>query len=160
MQTAFILRPFKTDDLHGVMSINRACLPENYSSYFFMDLHERYPATFIVADQDGFLAGYIMCRIETGFSCFSKFGISKKGHVVSIAVLEQYRRKGVGSALIKEAMKNMQLYKAKECYLEVRVSNNPAVNMYKELEFSIVRTAQGYYADGEDAFVMAKKLKK
>lgn len=160
MQTAFILRPFRPDDLDGVMGINRACLPENYSSYFFMDLHERYPATFIVAEQDRILAGYIMCRIETGFSSFSKFGISKKGHIVSIAMLEKYRRKGVGSALIKEARKNMQLYKAKECYLEVRVSNIPAVEMYKKLGFDIVRTTQGYYADGENAFVMAKKLKK
>ena len=158
MQTAFTIRPFKADDLEEVMRINRACLPENYSPLFFMDLYERYPSTFIVAEQEGDLAGYIMCRIETGFSSFSLLGIAKKGHVVSIAVLPKFQHKGVGSALMKETMKNMR-FKAKECYLEVRVSNLPAVDMYKKLGFDIVRTTHRYYADREDAYVMAKKLK-
>lgn len=158
MQTAFTLRLFKTDDLEEVMRINRVCLPENYSPYFFMDLYERYPSTFIVAEQERGLAGYVMCRIETGFSSFSRLGISKKGHVVSIAVLPKFQHKGVGSALMNEAMKNMRLYKAKECYLEVRVSNLFAVGMYKKLGFDIVRTAHRYYSDGESAYVMAKRL--
>ncbi len=152
------MRSFKPDDLQSVMSVNRVCLPENYSPYFFMDLYERYPATFIVAEQEGAVIGYIMCRIETGFASFGLFGIAKKGHVVSIAVLPEYQHRGVGSALMKEAMKSMPLYKAKECYLEVRVTNSPAVRMYEKLGFRIVRKSDGYYADGEDAYVMAKKL--
>lgn len=123
-----------------------------------MDIYDRYPATFIVAEQEQNIIGYIMCRIETGFSNFGLFGISKKGHVVSVAVLPAHQRKGIGSALIKEATKNMRSYRAKECYLEVRVSNVPAVKMYKKLEFQVIRTKRGYYADGEDAYVMAKKL--
>ncbi|MDH5448134.1 MAG: ribosomal protein S18-alanine N-acetyltransferase [Candidatus Bathyarchaeota archaeon] len=159
MQTTFTLRPFKPGDLEKVVSINRVCLPENYSHYFFMDIYERYSATFIVAEQEQNIVGYIMCRIETGFSSFGLFGIPKKGHVVSVAVLPGHQHKGIGSALMKEAMKNMRLYRAKECYLEVRVSNVPAVNMYKKLGFQVVRTKRGYYADEEDAYVMAKKLK-
>ena len=158
MQTTFTLRPFKPSDLEQVININRVCLPENYSTYFFMDLYERYPATFIVAEQERDVVGYIMCRIETGFTSFGLFGISKKGHVVSVAVLPEYQHKGVGTALMKEAMKNMRLYKAKECYLEVRVSNVPAVSMYKKMGFQVVRRAREYYADKEDAYVMAKKL--
>jgi len=159
LQTTFTLRPFKPSDLEKVMNINRVCLPENYSPYFFMDLYERYPATFIVAEQERNVVGYIMCRIETGFSSFGLFGISKKGHVVSIAVLPKHQHKSVGTALMKEAMKNIRLYKTKECYLEVRVSNVPAVGMYKKLGFQVARTKRGYYADGEDAYVMAKNLK-
>jgi ribosomal-protein-alanine N-acetyltransferase len=158
LQTTFTLRPFKPGDLEKVISINRVCLPENYSHYFFMDIYDRYPATFIVAEQEQNIIGYIMCRIETGFSNFGLFGISKKGHVVSVAVLPAHQRKGIGSALIKEATKNMRSYRAKECYLEVRVSNVPAVKMYKNLEFQVIRTKRGYYADGEDSYVMAKKL--
>jgi ribosomal-protein-alanine N-acetyltransferase len=124
-----------------------------------MDIYDRYPATFIVAEQEQNIIGYIMCRIETGFSNFDLFGIPKKGHVVSVAVLPAHQHKGIGSALIKEATKNMRLYRARECYLEVRVSNVPAVNMYKKLGFQVIRTKRGYYADGEDAYVMAKKLK-
>jgi ribosomal-protein-alanine N-acetyltransferase len=142
------------------MHINRVCLPENYSPYFFMELHKRYPATFIVAEQENDIVGYIMCRIETGFSNFGLLGIGKKGHVVSVAVRPEYQHKGIGSALMKEAMKNMKLYKAKECYLEVRVTNTSAVSMYKKLGLQIARTSNGYYADGESAYVMAKKLPK
>jgi len=159
LQTTFTLRPFQPGDLNDVININRVCLPENYSSYFFMDLYERYPATFIVAVEGNDVVGYIMCRIETGLTSFGLFGITKKGHVVSIAVLPKHQRKSVGTELMKEAMKNMRLYKAKECYLEVRVSNTAATAMYKKMGFEIARTSQGYYADGEGAYVMAKKLR-
>jgi ribosomal-protein-alanine N-acetyltransferase len=125
-----------------------------------MELHKRYPATFIVADQENDIVGYIMCRIETGFSNFGLLGIGKKGHVVSVAVVPEYQQKGIGSALTQKAMKNMRVYKAKECYLEVRVTNTTAITMYKKLGLQIVRTSSGYYADGESAYVMAKKLAK
>jgi [ribosomal protein S18]-alanine N-acetyltransferase len=85
-------------------------------------------------------------------------GISKKGHVISIAVLPGHHRKGVGYKLIQEATRAMANYKAKECYLEVRESNIPAIQLYKKLKFEIARTNRNYYADGEDAFVMALQL--
>ncbi len=158
MQTTLTLRPFKPSDLEKVVHINRLCLPENYSSYFFMDLYERFPATFIVAEQNHEIVGYIMCRIERGFSSFGLFGIAKRGHVVSVAVLPKNQRKGVGIALMVDAMKSMRLYKANECFLEVRVTNIAAVAMYRKLGFQIISNSRGYYADGEDAYVMAKKL--
>jgi len=134
------------------------CLPENYSSYFFMDLYERYPETFIVAEVYGEVVGYIMCRIETGLPGFGLLGISKRGHVISIAVLPEYQRKGIGQALMEEAILNMRTFNAKECYLEVRVSNTSAINLYKKLGFETSRTINGYYADGEGAAVMVRKL--
>lgn len=145
-------------DLQSVMHINRVCLPENYSDYFFVDLYQRHPETFIVAEQDSEVIGYIMCRIETGLSNFGFSGLIRKGHVVSVAVLPQYRRKGVGEALIKEAMNGMRKYNAKQCFLEVRVTNIDAISLYKKLGFEITRTIHGYYADGEDAYLMNKKL--
>ena len=157
MQLTFTLRPFKPSDLQKVMYVNKICLPENYTTVFFLDLYERFPETFIVAEIDGEVVGYIMCRIETGFSN-SSFGIGKKGHVVSVAVLTQYRGCGIGQALLKEAMKGMRKYNAKEIYLEVRVSNDSAVSLYKKLGLEVRRTAKGYYLDGEDAYIMAKKL--
>src|SRR4030042_2737683 len=123
MQQTFKLRKFEPDDLQDVMQINRVCLPENYTDMFFMDLHERFPQTFIVAEQDHELVGYIMSRIEVGLSNFGLGGLIRKGHVVSIAVMPQSRRKGIASALIKRAMEGMGYYKAKQIYLEVRVTN-------------------------------------
>jgi len=158
VQETFRLRKFEMQDLQKVMFINRVCLPENYTDYFFLDLYRRFPESFIVAEQNGEIVGYIMCRIELGFSNFGFSGLIKKGHIVSIAVLPEFRRKGIAKALINRAMEGMKLYKAKQCFLEVRVSNVPAVNLYKSLGFQITKTIHGYYADGEDAYVMSKKL--
>jgi ribosomal-protein-alanine N-acetyltransferase len=158
MQQAFTLRKFKPDDLQAVMQINRVCLPENYTDMFFVDLHERFPETFIVAEDKTGLLGYIMCRIEVGLSSMGLGGLIRKGHVVSIAVLPQARRMGVASGLIKAAMEGMNYYKAKQIYLEVRVTNNAGVMLYKKLGLEVSRTINGYYSDGEDAYVMTKKL--
>ena len=158
MQQTFNLRKFDPDDLQGVMQINRVCLPENYTDFFFMDLHQRFPETFIVAEENKEIAGYIMCRIEVGLSNLGLGGLIRKGHVVSIAVLPQSRRKGVAKALINRALEGMRYYKARQCFLEVRVTNDVAVSLYKKLGFEVTRTLSGYYSDGEDAYVMTIKL--
>jgi ribosomal-protein-alanine N-acetyltransferase len=154
-----MVRLFGLQDLASVTRINRLCLPENYTDYFFVDLFKKYPETFIVAEESGEVVGYIMCRVEVGLSSFGLGGLLKKGHVVSVAVLPEHRRRGVAEAIIKKAMENMQVaYKAKQCYLEVRVTNEPAVALYRKLGFEVTRTINGYYADGENAYVMSKKL--
>jgi ribosomal-protein-alanine N-acetyltransferase len=158
LQETFELRKFSIKDLQSVTYINRVCLPENYTDYFFVDLHRRFPETFIVAEEDGEVVGYIMCRIELGLSNLGFGGLMKKGHIVSVAVLPNYRRKGVGQALVTKAMEGMRLYNAKQCFLEVRVTNTAAIDLYKKLGFQITRTIHGYYADGEDAYVMSMKL--
>jgi ribosomal-protein-alanine N-acetyltransferase len=158
MQQTFNLRKFVPDDLQGVMQINRVCLPENYTDFFFVDLHQRFPETFIVAEENEKIVGYIMCRIEVGLSNFGFGGLIRKGHVVSIAVLPQSRRKGVAQAIITRALEGMQYYKAKQCFLEVRVTNEAGVSLYKKIGFEITRTINGYYSDGEDAYVMTKRL--
>ncbi len=158
MLQTFNIRKFKESDLQSVMELNRVTLPENYTDYFFLDLFERFPDTFVVAELEGKIVGYIMCRVEVGLSNFGLGGLIRKGHVVSIAVLPMARRKGVASALINSALEGMQTYKAKQCYLEVRVTNDAGVNLYKKIGFEVTRTAHGYYSDGEDAYVMSKKI--
>ncbi|UCF45314.1 MAG: GNAT family N-acetyltransferase [Candidatus Bathyarchaeota archaeon] len=158
MQQTFKLRKFTPDDLQSVLQINRVCLPENYTDVFFIDLHQRFPETFIVAEEGGKIVGYVMCRIEVGLASLSLGGLIRKGHVVSIAVLPQGRRKGAAQALMNKAIEGMRYYKAKQCYLEVRVSNSAGVALYKKLGFEVSRTSNGYYSDNEDAYVMTKTL--
>jgi ribosomal-protein-alanine N-acetyltransferase len=158
VQTTFNVRRFRPDDLDSVMHINQVCLPENYASYFFTELYGRFPETFIVAEENGKIIGYVMCRIETGLPDFGLLGISKRGHIISIAVLPENQRGGIGTALMEEVMHGMRFYKAKEWFLEVRVTNTPAVNLYKKFGFQTNKIAHGYYNDGEDAYIMSVKL--
>jgi ribosomal-protein-alanine N-acetyltransferase len=156
----FNIRKANDSDILTVMQINQETLPENYPEFFFRDLLNKYPETFIVAESDGKIIGYIMCRMEGGIS---NFGISwvRKGHIVSVTVLPEYRRQGVGTELITHAITAMaESYDAKEVILEVRVSNSPAIAMYGKLKFSQIRTIRSYYRDGEDALLMAIQTSK
>jgi ribosomal-protein-alanine N-acetyltransferase len=155
------LRRFEPRDLAYVVHVNRVCLPENYSNGFYMDLYESYPETFIVAEIDGEIIGYIMCRIESGFLGMSlrNLSLSKKGHIISIAVLPEHRNKGVGQTLIRQALQAMFThYEACSCYLEVRASNDNAIKLYKKAGFEVEKTIRGYYSDGENAYIMSRKL--
>ena len=158
LQDMFRLRKFIINDLETVTRINQTCLPENYTDFFFIDLARRFPETFIVAEENGEVVGYIMCHIEVGLSNFGLGGLTKKGHIVSVAVMPEHRRKGVGEALVTKAIEGMRLYGAKQCYLEVRMTNEEAIKLYKRLGLEVTRTIRSYYADGEDACVMSRKV--
>jgi len=150
-----ILRRCELGDIIPVMEINLRTLPEHYSDYFYESLLEELPEAFIVAEISGKIVGYIMCKMEHGFSNFKKLGFVKKGHVVSIAVMNEYRSKGFGSAQVNESIKGVKIRQCSELYLEVRCSNNDAVRLYEKLGFSITQRLKAYYRDGEDAYVMA-----
>ena len=154
----YSLRGFAPSDLDAVMNINRVCLPENYAPYFFLDTYNTLPEAFIVAEYQGRVVGYIMCRLEHGFSDLRKLRFAKKGHIVSVAVLPEFRTAGMGYQLVQQALSAMLAHRADECYLEVRVNNYPAINLYKKLGFDVARTIPRYYFDASDAYVMAKVL--
>jgi ribosomal-protein-alanine N-acetyltransferase len=151
----YIIRRCELSDLIPVMEINLKTLPEHYSDYFYESLLAEMPEAFLVAEHHGKLVGYIMCKTEYGFSNFKKLGFVKKGHVVSVAVLEEHRKKGLGSAIVEEAIKGVKERRCDELYLEVRCSNNEAVRLYEKLGFFIKQRLKTYYRDGEGAFLMA-----
>jgi [ribosomal protein S18]-alanine N-acetyltransferase len=151
----YTIRRCEDRDLTPVVNINMVTLPEHYSDYFFQSLLRELPEAFIVAEFHDDVIGYIMCKIEFGFSNFRKLGFVKKGHVVSVAVLDQHRGKGVGKALMLEGINGVVSRKSDEIYLEVRISNTQAVRMYQNLGFQIKSRLRSYYRDGEDAYLMA-----
>jgi ribosomal-protein-alanine N-acetyltransferase len=150
-----MIRRCEAKDLPTVVDINMLTLPEHYSDYFFESILRELPESFIVAELYDKVVGYIMCKIEFGFSNFRKLGFVKKGHVVSVAVLNEHRNLGLGKALMLEGINGVIARKTDEIYLEVRVSNESAVRMYERLGFQIKSRLRAYYRDGEEAYLMA-----
>ena len=152
------IRRAEPSDLISIMEINLKTLPEHYSDYFYESLLAELPEAFIIAEIGGKHVGYIMCKTEYGFSNFKKLGFVKKGHVVSIAVVDEFRKKGIGNALVEESVNGVKLRNCDEFYLEVRCSNNDAVRLYEKLGFVIKQQLNAYYRDGEAAYLMAIEL--
>ena len=152
------IRRAEPADLIPVMEINLKTLPEHYSDYFYESLLAEIPEAFLVAEISGKIAGYIMCKTEYGFSNFKRLGFVKKGHIVSVAVVDEFRKKGIGKALVEESVNGIRIKKCDEFYLEVRCSNNEAVGLYERLGFAIRQQLKTYYRDGEDAYLMAIEL--
>ncbi|MDQ6724244.1 MAG: GNAT family N-acetyltransferase [Thermoproteota archaeon] len=126
--------------------------------YFFESLLREIPEAFVVAELENEIVGYIMCKLEFGFSNFRKLGFVKKGHVVSISLLEKHRGKNIGEALMIEGINGVVTRKGDEIYLEVRTSNLTAIKLYEKLGFQTKSILKSYYRDGEDANLMALDL--
>ena len=156
--TDYILRKAKEEDINGVIHVNGEALPEHYTLSFYNSVLTTNPNTFLVIDFNGKIVGYHMGRIEYGFSLKGKPQFIKKGHVISIAVLPEHRRKGLGTALIQMALDEFWKNGCQVSFLEVRVSNEPAIEIYKKIGYNITERTRGYYNDGEDAYVMEKRL--
>ncbi|MFX0057284.1 MAG: GNAT family N-acetyltransferase, partial [Candidatus Heimdallarchaeota archaeon] len=121
--SAVSIRRCRLEDLEGVIEVNEKELPEDYPYFFYKSILDNFPDSFLVAINDmGKVIGYIMWRVEKTPSPHS-LKISNKGHLVSIAISKEYRRKGIGGALLSNSMEEVKRYKIDEFVLEVRVSN-------------------------------------
>lgn len=155
----YLVRNATHGDIDKVIEINMAALPEHYPRSFFVELLENWGKSFFVVESpERDVVGYVMCRVEIKPGFFRKL-LVRSGHIVSLAVLENHRRKGLGYALMAHAMKSLyDDYNCSETYLEVRVSNTPAIKLYEKLGYKVAKVEKAYYLDGEDAYVMARKL--
>jgi ribosomal-protein-alanine N-acetyltransferase len=79
-------------------------------------------------------------------------------HVSTIAIAPRWRRKGLAQLLLTELLKRGVALGARRATLEVRVSNIAAQKLYQKCGFRIISKQKRYYADHEDAFIMATPL--
>ena len=75
---------------------------------------------------------------------------SQDGHIISIAVLPQRRRKGIGTQLLRRVMKTPRIEKV---WAEVRRSNQGAQAFYSKMGFQITDRVPNYYGN-EDALIV------
>ncbi len=80
------------------------------------------------------------------------------GHILNIAVDPAYRGRGLGKRLLEYALDYCRQVGAERVELEVRTSNSAAIALYQKYGFVIHELIPCYYSDGEDAFVMVRRL--
>lgn len=145
-----MIRLATTDDLRTIKAINEKCLPENYDFDTYEKFLSVYNMTYVLVskleDKDT-VVGYIIGSIEDGV----------EAHIISIAVLPNFRNKGFGQRLILTLLVDAKKKNLKSCSLHVRVSNAPAISIYKHLGFQPIRALENYYSN-ENGFLMRKKL--
>ena len=94
------------------------------------------------------IAGYIVARESAG-----------ELHINNVAVREQYRRRGIGSALLTRIMEAARRLKVQVAFLEVRSGNLAAQALYERFGFKAIARRPDYYSDPrEDAVVMSLTL--
>ena len=103
---------------------------------------------FLVAEGDTDLLGYVLFTPSS----------SSRARVLSLAVSPDHRRKGVATRLMRGTFDVLRERGFETVGLEVRVSNEPAQSLYEKLGFVYDDIDKGYYDDGEDAYLMEKKL--
>jgi [ribosomal protein S18]-alanine N-acetyltransferase len=81
-----------------------------------------------------------------------------RGHIVTIDVLEMYRRTGVGSALLQRAEGRMEQRGVGEVWLETATNNEAAIAFWKKHGYRSHGRLPNYYSDGLDALAMSKTL--
>ncbi|MHA1729633.1 MAG: GNAT family N-acetyltransferase [Promethearchaeota archaeon] len=158
----FIVRTCKFNEISQVIAINESTLPENYPTYFYEQIIEKFPESFMVIElrtAPGDIIGYVMWRIERGISCFG-INLVKKAHLVSLAVAEGFRQEGAATSLLKKSMVKVKEHNSRieEFVLEVRVSNFAATSLYQNVfHFKKAKIIEKYYRDGENAYYLALK---
>ena len=106
-------------------------------------------ARVLVAEAEGALAGSLVLLLRRGT------GIAR---IYSLAVAPERRGGGIGATLARAAEAEAAAAGARGMSLEVRADNVPAARLYDRLGDRVVRTIEGYYADGEAALRMRKAL--
>ncbi len=139
-----VVRPAKLFDMPEIVRIERASFREQYPRGVFLVFLENNPDTFLVAEYNGRIIGYVMAYLRPDL----------EGHIMSIAVDPAYRGNGIGSALLTEVIERLAARGAKWIGLEVRVSNQNAIKLYERFGFRRIKRVIGYYSDGEDAYYM------
>jgi len=82
----------------------------------------------------------------------------KSAHIITIDVIKEARRLGIGSALLQAAEERLLGAGAVVVALETPVNNEAAIRFYKRKGYFVEKTVAGYYSNHLDALVMMKEL--
>lgn len=147
-KTKIRVRIAKSSDLDDIyeLDVQTFAMPWSKEALSY-DILENDNAFVIVAEYEGEFAGY--ADIWT---------VLDEADLNSIAVRVDFRRKGIGDAIMIAMTEMLSASGVATISLEVRVSNMPAIKLYKKYGFNECGVRPGYYLDnGEDALIMKRE---
>jgi ribosomal protein S18 acetylase RimI-like enzyme len=162
----FDIRRFEKRDFETLWQIDQACFdPQLAYSRPELAFYMRRPSAFtLVAEKD---ASGPLGKDSTS----SESGVGRKilgfivaekrrqtGHIITIDVIVEARRLGVGSSLLAAAETELREGGAAAVELETAVNNEAAIRFYKQKGYFVEKTVRGYYSNHLDALVMSKAL--
>lgn len=147
--SAPVLRPHRPDDFETLHSIDQACFPEGIA-YARTELRTylRSPGAYcLLAEVGRQAAGFIL----TGRT-------RRIAHIITLDVLESYRRRKIGSLLLTAAEQEAASQGALLIVLETATTNHAAIAFWHQHGYREFDTVENYYGRGLDAFAMKKRF--
>jgi [ribosomal protein S18]-alanine N-acetyltransferase len=145
-----ILRPATRADGPALADVHAAAFEAPWPADDILRFAEDRGGFALAADDDGALAGFILCRQIAG-----------EAEVLTLAVRPAARRRGIGLALLEAALA-LSAPTATAMFLEVAADNPAAVALYAGAGFETVGRRAGYYGrvgrQSVDAIVMRRAL--
>lgn len=144
-----IIRKMTSADIFSAAEIEKKCFVHPWSEQSFESEMSRENSVFLMAFDGETPVGYV------GLS-----SVLDEGYMGNLAVIDAYRRKGIGKTLMLELIKECQALDLAFVTLEVRASNQPAIRLYQNLGFTQVGCRKNYYKEPlEDALLLTKYFK-
>lgn len=139
------IRKATVKDATAMAALDQACFTLPWSNEAFRrEFDDNNMAFYLVAAVSESIIGYV-----------GLWWIMGEGHITNFAVHPGYRRQGVGERLLAQLIVISKEKGIDKHTLEVRASNEAAINLYKKFEFKISGIRKEYYSDNlEDALIL------
>lgn len=141
-------------ELDMLQELIKKDLSEPYSIYTYRYFLHGWPELCYLAMVGDQCVGTIVCRLERE----SRTQLMS-GYIAMLAVDSNFRKRGIGTKLVKLAVMQMKIKNADEIVLEAEVSNRGALALYENLGFVRELRLSRYYMSGSDAFRLKLWLK-
>jgi ribosomal-protein-alanine N-acetyltransferase len=137
------IAPMQQADLAVVHQLECASQQEPWSLQHFADELDNPVASVALYWHNDQLAGFLCSWL-----------VADELQIQNLATLPALRRRGIAARLLEHVIAQSRVTGLTSIWLEVRVSNTPAISMYERFGFSACGKRTAYYPDGEDALVM------
>ena len=130
-----------------IAEIEKCCFSDPWNEESIASELENRLSLWLVALEGDRVAGYVGSQTVLG-----------EADMMNIAVHPDFRRKGIGEALVKKLIAELSQRGCHSLTLEVRASNGPAKSLYEKLGFVLVGRRKNYYFHPrEDADILRKE---